>query len=122
LFLALPLGGCAGGVNPISVLTASVDNPIDDDKLAAIIAAYNTVQVPVRYYVNMRTCKTSETFVSSGGTCGEYTVKLKLQAATREAQTWRRELIRFVQENRQVDALTAYKELTRVLDILKRES
>lgn len=122
LACALTLGGClttstGTPLNPITVLTTSVQNPVTRTEVAALVQTYNTVLIPVRKYVKLRTCKDGEAFPVV--MCATADARASIRANVTEASKWRKELVTFVKNNDMVSASVAYNELNRVLDILK---
>lgn len=112
------MSGCGGTIPNIGTfITTGFQNPIGRNEVAAIVSTYNALLVPTRAYMNLRICKTGETFTTN--VCGEPAVRSQIKSAVRRAQSLRRELSDFVAKNDTVNAQAAYNEFSAIVDILK---
>lgn len=101
LILGLFLSGCATGFNPFG----SIQNPINNNRLAEIESSYGIALSAAVAYRNTRLCKKTEQ-ASISNVCAYRSVILKLQAADRNVQTALMNARKFIRENPTLDAFS----------------
>lgn len=99
LILGLVLTACA--FNPLG----SVQNPINDNRLAAIESSYGIALSAAVAYRNTRLCKKNEQTTLTN-VCAYRSVILKLQAADRTAQAALKNARKFIKDNPRLDAFS----------------
>lgn len=122
--LALPfLSACAGGLDTLgkvgSLLTAQVSNPITNNELKAILQAEITAKRIAIKWLKQPTCAEGASWTFARP-CGKYEMRVAVKKALEDSVPIRKELIRFVRENRTVDARVAYDELNRLINVMRQ--
>lgn len=116
--LALALAGCADSRSVLvggSSITATVNNPVGRNELAALENAYGLVLSAAVAYRRLPLCRTGqvETFTNI---CARRAVVLQLQAYDRQARTALLTARRFVRNNPTLSALSVLSAARSAID------